>query len=30
MMNEEIDKAICAVQKSIEAWDENRTREIAS
>lgn len=29
-MNEEIDKALCAVQKSIEAWDENRTREIAS
>ena len=29
-MNEEIDKALCAVQKSIEAWDENHTREIAS
>ena len=30
MMNEEIDKAICAVQKTIEAWDESHTVEIAS
>lgn len=29
-MNEELDKALASIEKTIEAWDEKHTREIAS